>query len=171
MGGGGWGMEGGVPATLHHQRKDAGAPMETNYSSLCVRLFGALSPRPSRLFRIPFLGVEPAMVPEEAVPLLVQPSVRTSSAHDRVVCALAQACSPLAYAPQVSSLTLILLQQLAWSEARAFLAMAALVRQSQTALAALQKAAPLAGDASPSALADLPMPILHLSKDFESAGN
>ena len=91
---------------------------EEQYDAVCARVYGICAPRPARLFRVPFLGGEPAVIPEEAMPLLWQPSVVISSAHDRVVSALAQAASPLEYAPQVNTLVLILLQQLGWSEAR-----------------------------------------------------
>ena len=112
------------------------------YARICASVYGVLQPRPSRLFRIPFLGVEPAVLPEEAIPLLVQPSVAVSSAHDRVVAALAQACAPLDYAPQVPALSLVLLQQLRWSEARTFCTVMALARRSQITLAAMLAAPP-----------------------------
>ena len=140
---------------------------ELSYARACACTFGVLHPRPPRLFRIPFLGVEPSVLPEEAIPLLVQPSVAVSSAHDRVVAALAQACAPLEYAPQVPSLSLILLHQLRWSEARTFCAVRALTRQSQAALAALL-ARPAPASAAGESVGD-GVPALALSRGAETA--
>lgn len=136
------------------------------YGRACAAVFGVLTPRPARLFRIPFLGVEPAVLPEEAIPLLVQPSVSVSSAHDRVVAALAQACAPLTYAPQVPALSLILLQQLRWTESRTFAVVLALTRRAQISLAAILRGGPSldGGGAQTDAV-----PTLALSREVEVA--
>ena len=136
------------------------------YGRACAAVFGVLTPRPARLFRIPFLGVEPAVLPEEAIPLLVQPSVSVSSAHDRVVAALAQACAPLTYAPQVPALSLILLQQLRWTEARTFAVVLALTRRAQISLAAILRGGGTADGESGDADA---VPTLALSREVEVA--
>jgi hypothetical protein len=169
------------------KRPTFGAPLPNNimsyYDRVCVSIYGVVQPRPARLFRIPFLGVEPAVLPEEAIPLLVQPSVAVSSAHDRVVAALAQACAPLDYAPQLPTLCLILLQQLRWGEARTFCTVLDLTRRSQSALANLLASPPPVSEGigsssgrggglnSSSLLADVPgvVPPLVLSRDAEVA--
>lgn len=138
------------------------------YGRACAAVFGVLTPRPARLFRIPFLGVEPAVLPEEAIPLLVQPSVSVSSAHDRVVAALAQACAPLTYAPQVPALSLILLQQLRWTEARTFAVVLALTRRAQISLAAILRGGGAADGGGELGGADA-VPTLALSREVEVA--
>ena len=99
---------------------------------------------PKRCFRLPFLGVEPSVLPEgkhskllaptcirdctvplalsvaDATVLLTQPSIAESAAHDRVISTLAQ-LHGLRYCPQVPNLALIMLSYL--SEAEVFTAM------------------------------------------------
>ena len=100
------------------------------YRAALHEVFGANVPVPSRLFRIPFLGVEPAVLPAEATALLAQPSIAASAAHDRLIAVLAQ-LHALRYAPQVPALALALLRAL--PEAEAFAALQALLRAQASA--------------------------------------
>jgi hypothetical protein len=101
---------------------------EHYYRAALREVFGNLDPLPSKIFRIPFLGVEPAVLPEEATVLLSQPSIAVSAAHDRIICVLAQLHS-LRYCPQVPNLALILLGYL--SESETFSAMEHLLRHNR----------------------------------------
>ncbi|KAA0152108.1 hypothetical protein FNF29_04222 [Cafeteria roenbergensis] len=92
-------------------------PRADFYSAACVRVFGSAQPKPSRLFRVPFLGNTPWAAPPDIVPLLSQPSVSTSSAHDRIVCVLAQLYG-LVHCPMAANLALLLLAHA--SEAESF---------------------------------------------------
>jgi Rab-GTPase-TBC domain len=92
-------------------------------------VFGNLDPLPGKIFRLAFLGVEPAILPEEATVLLSQPSIAVSAAHDRVISVLAQLHS-LRYCPQVPNLALILLSYL--SESDTFAAMESLLSHNKS---------------------------------------
>lgn len=99
------------------------------YAAALFQVFGNLDPCPARIFKIPFLGVEPSVLPEAATTLLLQPSVKISAAHDRVICALAQQFQ-LRYCPQVPNLALILLH--AHTEAETFAVIRQLIAKSRT---------------------------------------
>eukprot|EP01138_Halocafeteria_seosinensis_P011680 gb/GECG01011936.1/.p1 GENE.gb/GECG01011936.1/~~gb/GECG01011936.1/.p1 ORF type:complete len:805 (+),score=102.19 gb/GECG01011936.1/:1-2415(+) len=99
------------------------------YLQPALQVFGNANPLPKKLFKVPFLGVEPQSVPEPALYLLQQPSVALSAAHDRVVSVLAQLES-LTYCPMVPNLALILLHYL--NEAEAFIVLENLVHCGRT---------------------------------------
>lgn len=103
---------------------------DAEYVADCKKVFGILCSKPDRLFHIPFLGVEPAILPQEAISLLVQPTVAVSAAHDRVVALLAQVCN-LNYAPQVPAIALILLQQSGWNEVQTYVVLRRLIESSR----------------------------------------
>lgn len=67
------------------------------------------------LSQVPFLGNTPWAAPPDTVPLLSQPSVSTSSAHDRTVCVLAQ-MHGLTHCPMAANLALLLLAHASESE-------------------------------------------------------
>lgn len=115
-------------ATAAEDQARAWEQQEHYYRASLREVFGNLDPLPSKIFRIPFLGVEPAVLPEEATVLLAQPSIAVSAAHDRIICVLAQLHS-LRYCPQVPNLALILLGFL--SESETFSAMEALLRRNK----------------------------------------
>ncbi len=70
--------------------------------------------------QVPFLGNVPWAAPPDIVPLLSQPSVSTSSAHDRVVCVLAQ-LHGLTHCPMAANLALLLLAHVSEAETYAVL--------------------------------------------------
>ena len=89
------------------------------YEASLQSVFGSLVPAPRRLFSVPFLGVEPHVIPAGAAALLSQPTEAASGAHDRLVCVCTQ-LRGLQFAPQVPALALLLLTELTeWETAAA----------------------------------------------------
>lgn len=87
---------------------------EDYYLAALEKVFGAGNIKPSKVYRVPFLGVEPMALPPSATELMHQPSISLSAAHDRVVCVLAQLYG-LRYCPMLSNLGLLLLRHLSES--------------------------------------------------------
>ena len=100
-----------------------------HYLHAARTVFGTASPLPAHLFKVPFLGVQKASVPEPALFLLQQPGIALSAAHDRVVSVLAQ-LEGLVYCPMLPNLALILLRHM--NEAEAFIVLENLVQRAKT---------------------------------------